>query len=161
VVPSWSLLSIEDVEWDDPKGFSSFTMAIRCLLDVDPSAVFYRGLEGKENAILDFATERGVFLLLGECGIAARCLHYGHAYRIEEYHDGRTLTPEDLTDPSVLKGIASELPSTSWSPTASLTCRSSSFSTTSGRRLRVPLSRTSDTSSHRASRRCAMSFGIS
>jgi thiamine kinase-like enzyme len=66
-------------------------------------------LEGKENAILDFETERDVFLLLGEYGIAARCLHYDETCRIEEFYEGRTLTPADLTDSNVLKGIAGEL----------------------------------------------------
>jgi thiamine kinase-like enzyme len=109
VFPEWSSLSTEDFEWDDPKGFSSFTMAIRCLRDVDPPAVLYRRLGGKENAILDFASEREVFLLLGEQHLAARCLHYDEECRIEEFYDGRTLTPRDLKDPIVLKGIAAEL----------------------------------------------------
>jgi thiamine kinase-like enzyme len=84
-------------------------MAIRCLRDVDPPAVLYRRLEGKENAILDFESEREIFLLLGEHGIAARCLHYDEASRIEEFYQGRTLTPTDLKDSSVLRGIATEL----------------------------------------------------
>lgn len=84
-------------------------MAIRCLRDVDPPAVLYRGLEGKENAILDFPTEREIFLLLGEQRIAAQCLHYDKKYRIEEFYDGRTLTPLDLKDSKVLRGIAAEL----------------------------------------------------
>ncbi|MEN8238111.1 MAG: phosphotransferase [Actinomycetota bacterium] len=107
--PQWRPLSLEDFEWDEPKGFSSFTMAIRCLRDVDPPAVLFRNLEGKENAILDSATEKEIFLLLGDQRIAARCLHYDDTCRIEEYYDGRTLTPEDLKDTKVLKGIASEL----------------------------------------------------
>ncbi len=109
VFPEWRSLSIEDFEWHDPKGFSSFTMAIRCLSDVDPPAVLYRGLEGKENAILDSGTEKDVFLLLGDHRIAARCLHYDDVCRIEEFYDGRTLTRHDLSDGNVLKGIASEL----------------------------------------------------
>jgi len=107
--PQWRPLSIEDFEWDAPKGFSSFTMAVRCLRYVDPPAVLYRRLEGKENAILDFATERNVFLLLGEHHIAAQCLSYDETCRIEEYFDGRTLMPEDLKHSDVLKGIATEL----------------------------------------------------
>ena len=102
-------MAIDDFEWDEPKGFSSFTMAIRALRDVDPPAVLYRGLAGKENAILDFATERDIFLLLGDKEIAARCLHYDETCRIEEYYDGRSLNPEDLKDSTVLKGIATEL----------------------------------------------------
>lgn len=109
VFPEWRLLTADDFEWDEPKGFSSFTMAVRCLRDVDPPAVLYRGLEGKENAILDFETEREVFQLLGEHRIAARCLHYDESCRIEEFYDGRTLTPADLKDRDVLKGIATEL----------------------------------------------------
>jgi thiamine kinase-like enzyme len=108
-LPEWHALSNGDFEWDEPKGFSSFTMAIRCLRDVDPPAVLYRRLEGKENAILDFKAEREIFLLLGEQGIAARCLHYDETCRIEEFYDGRTLTPADLKDSDVLRGIASEL----------------------------------------------------
>jgi choline kinase len=109
VFPEWSSLSSADFECDDPKGFSSLTMAVRCLADVKPPAVLYRGLEGKENAILDLASERDVFLLLGEHQIAARCLHYEETHRIEEFYEGRTLTPADLTDSDVLKGIAGEL----------------------------------------------------
>ena len=109
VFPQWRSLFNDDFEWDKPKGFSSFTMAIRCLRQVEPAAVLYRRLEGKENAILEFATEREVFLLLGENQIAARCLHYDETCRIEEYYDGRTLTPMDLKESTVLKGIASEL----------------------------------------------------
>lgn len=98
-----------DFEWDAPKGFSSFTMAIRCSREVYPPAVLYRRLEGKENAILDFVTEREVFLLLGEHDVAAHCLHYDETCRIEEYYDGRTLLPADLKDTNVLRGIAREL----------------------------------------------------
>jgi len=109
VFPEWRSLPTNDFEWDEPKGLSSFTMAIRCQRDVTPPAVLYRRLEGKENAILGFATEREVFLLLGEHSIAARCLHYDETCRIEEFYDGRTLTPADLKDSNVLKGIATEL----------------------------------------------------
>jgi thiamine kinase-like enzyme len=109
VFPEWRSLSDADFEWDEPKGFSSFTMGIRCLLDVQPPAVLYRELVGKENAILDFDAERDVFLLLGEHRIAARCLHYDDVCRIEEFYDGRTLTPVDLADSRVLRGIAVEL----------------------------------------------------
>jgi hypothetical protein len=57
----------------------------------------------------DFAMEREVFLLLGQHRIAARCLHCDDTCRIEEFYDGRTLTPVDLDDSDVLKGIATEL----------------------------------------------------
>jgi thiamine kinase-like enzyme len=109
VFPEWGPLSVDDFDWDEPKGFSSFTMAIRCLRDVEPRAVLYRKLEDKENAILDFEAEREIFLLLGEHGIAADCLHYDEVCRIEEFYDGRTLDPGDLSDSHVLKGIATEL----------------------------------------------------
>jgi hypothetical protein len=128
-------MSTDDFEWDPPKGFSSFTMAIRCLRAVEPQAVLYRKLEGKENAILDFETERDVFLLLGDNGIAARCLHHDDACRIEEYYDGRTLTPKDLRDSCVMKGIARELfRFHKLEPRISPTRHSSSCFTTGGRR---------------------------
>ncbi|MFV1998780.1 MAG: phosphotransferase, partial [Acidimicrobiia bacterium] len=81
----------------------------RCSRDVDPRAVLYRELENKDNAILDFDTERDVFLLLGEHGIAARCLHYDRSYRIEQFYEGLTLNPMDLKRSDVLRGIAREL----------------------------------------------------
>ena len=64
-LPGWRDLAIDDVEFDPPKGFSSFTMGVRAARDVDPPAVLYRRLAGKENAILDFEAERETFLLLG------------------------------------------------------------------------------------------------
>ena len=79
--PSWADLPISDFELDDPKGFSSFTMGIRCKKPVEPPAVLYRRLEGKENAILDFETEREVFLTLGANNIAARCFWTGSGHR--------------------------------------------------------------------------------
>ena len=109
VFPEWRPLSSRDFDFAAPKGFSSFTMAVRCLVDVEPRAVLYRELEGKENAILDPAMERDVFLLLGEHRIAARCLHYDETHRIEEFYAGRTLTPADLSDADVLRRIAGEL----------------------------------------------------
>jgi thiamine kinase-like enzyme len=108
-LPSWRGLTTGDFEFDQPKGFSSFTMGIRAKADVDPPAVLYRHLAGKENAILDFETERDTFLLLGEQHIAARCHHYDHTCRIEEFYSGRTLTAADLFVPDVLRGIADEL----------------------------------------------------
>lgn len=108
-VPSWRELSITDFDFDDPKGFSSFTMGVRARVAVDPPAVLYRHLEGKENAILDAATERSTFLLLGDSEIAAPCLQYDDVYRIEAFHDGRTLTADDVFDSDVQRGIANEL----------------------------------------------------
>ena len=109
-LPKWRDRAIDAFDFEDPKGFSSFTMSVRSKLgDTDPPAVLYRRLEGKENAILDFDREREVFLLLGEHRIAARCHHYDEAYRIEEFYDGRTLEPESLFDAAILEGIAGEL----------------------------------------------------
>lgn len=84
-------------------------MGVRCRRSVEPSAVLYRHLAGKENAILDFATERDTFLLLGDHDVAAHCYFYDDTCRIEEFYRGRTLTPEDLRVPDVLRKIADEL----------------------------------------------------
>jgi len=108
-LPAWRGLTIDDVDFDDPKGFSSFTMGVRPRVAVDPPAVLFRRLAGKENAILDFDTERDVFLLLGNAGIAARCLHYDDSCRIEEFYRGRTLTADDVFDPDIQRGVAAEL----------------------------------------------------
>ena len=81
-LPGWERLSIDDVDFEAPKGFSSITVTIRPRQPAEPPAVFYRRLEGKENAILDAAAERNVFLLLGDAGIAAECLHYGESFRL-------------------------------------------------------------------------------
>lgn len=102
-------MSAGDFEFDDPKGFSSFTMGIRCRKPVSPPAVLYRQLEGKENAILDFETEKQVFLTLGENDIAAHCHHYGDSCRIETFYQGRTLVGEDLFEAETLRRIADQL----------------------------------------------------
>lgn len=107
--PGWSAMSSEDFEFDDPKGFSSFTMGIRSLKPAEPDAVLYRQLEGKENAILDFETEKEVFLTLSQHEIATRCLHYKKNCRVEAFYHGRTLTMEDLTEPDHLRQIANQL----------------------------------------------------
>jgi len=113
VFPSWRSLTVEDFDFADPKGFSSFTMGIQARPDVsaeaDPPAVLYRHLEGKENAILDSAEEKRVFLLLGQHEIAARCLHYDDTCRIEEFYQGRTLTADDVYDAEMQQGVAGEL----------------------------------------------------
>jgi len=109
VFPNWSELSINDFEFDDPKGFSSFTMGIRTSQPVQPGAVLYRRLEGKENAILDYETEKEVFLTLGDEDIAARCHHYDETCRIETFYHGRTLVAKDLFDPENLRQIAGQL----------------------------------------------------
>ncbi|MCP5024940.1 MAG: phosphotransferase [Actinomycetia bacterium] len=108
-LPGWQGLTAADFEFDAPKGFSSFTMGVRSKGTAHPPAVLYRHLDGKENAILDFATERQTFLLLGEHEIAARCLHYDNTCRIEEFYRGRTLTAADVFDPTIQRGIANEL----------------------------------------------------
>ncbi len=109
VLPGWRDLGVDDVDFDPPKGFSSFTMGVRARRPVDPPAVLYRHLDGKENAILDADAEREVFLLLGRHDIAARCYHADETCRIEAFHDGRTLTRDDVFDPAVQRGIAGEL----------------------------------------------------
>lgn len=108
-IPSWRSLSIGDFDFDDPKGFSSFTIGVRANQPVDPPAVLYRQLEGKENAILDFEDERRVFLALGEAGIAAQCLHYDRQCRLESFYSGRTLTADDVFDPVLQRGVADQL----------------------------------------------------
>jgi thiamine kinase-like enzyme len=110
--PSWAGLRASDFDMDDPKGFSSFTMGIRAkphVLPLDPPAVLYRRLEGKQNAILDFDTEREVFLTLGGNQIAAHCHHYDDTCRVEAFYQGRTLTPDDLFDADTLAKIAAQL----------------------------------------------------
>lgn len=108
-LPGWRDLDIADVDFDEPKGFSSFTMGVRPRAGVDPPAVLYRHLDGKENAILDPGAEKRVFLRLGEEGIAARCLHYDDVCRIEDFYVGRTGTADDVFDARYQRGIAAEL----------------------------------------------------
>ncbi len=110
--PEWAGLSISDFDLDDPKGFSSFTMGIRAKAGskpLQPPAVLYRRLEGKENAILDFETEKEVFLALGANNIAARCYHYDRTCRIEAFYRGSTLQAADLFEPETLRKIAEQL----------------------------------------------------
>lgn len=109
VFPSWRSLTVDDVDFDDPKGFSSFTMGVRPKSSVEPPAVLYRQLAGKENAILDFDTERSTFLLLGEHDVAAHCYHYDDTCRIEAFYNGRTLTVDDVLDPDIQRRVAVQL----------------------------------------------------
>jgi thiamine kinase-like enzyme len=109
VLPDWAGLTVDRVEFANPKGFSSFTMMVRPLAEVSPPAVLYRRLEGKDNAILDARAERDVFLLLGEHTIAAHCLHYGEDFRLEEFFDGRTLTRHDVFDADFQAGVVAQL----------------------------------------------------
>ncbi|MGI9621450.1 MAG: phosphotransferase [Acidimicrobiales bacterium] len=106
---SWRGLSIADMVFASPKGFSSFTMGVRAPRGTEPEAVLYRHLETKENAILDGETEREVFLLLGQEEIAAACLHYDTGCRIEQFYEGRSLQAADVFDPRIQRGIAAEL----------------------------------------------------
>ena len=108
-VPAWRGLSVEDARFDPPKGFSSFTMGVHVDADVEPRSVLYRHLDGKENAILDAADERRVFLSLGDAGIAPRCLAYEPGHRLEEFYAGRTLTADDVFDPVIQQGVAEQL----------------------------------------------------
>jgi thiamine kinase-like enzyme len=103
------VLTLADVHFEPPKGFSSFTMVLRPKLDVDPPGVLYRRLRGKENAILPATEERDVFLLLSSAGISAECLHEDPGCRIEELLSGGTLTRHDVSNPEILRKIAVEL----------------------------------------------------
>lgn len=98
-----------DFEFDDPGGFSSFTMGIRSSKPVQPPAVLYRRLEGKENAILDYEAEKEVFLTLGAHNIAAHCHYYDKTCRIESFYQGRSLTANDLFEAENLRQIANQL----------------------------------------------------
>ncbi len=109
IFPEWAALSMADFTFADPKGFSSFTMGIQAKKMVQPKAVLYRRLEGKENAILDFETEKEVFLLLATHNIAAHCHYYDETCRIEAFYQGRTLQAEELFEPENLRKIANEL----------------------------------------------------
>ncbi|KAA3665451.1 MAG: hypothetical protein DWQ04_00565 [Chloroflexi bacterium] len=109
VFPNWATLSMDDFTFDDPKGFSSFTMGIQAKTAADPPAVLYRRLAGKENAILDYEVEKNVFLMLSTHKIAAHCYHYEPSCRIEAFYQGRTLQASDLFDPENLRKIANEL----------------------------------------------------
>ena len=107
--PGWAALTQGDFEFDNPKGFSSFTMGIRSRVPAEPNAVLYRRLEGKENALLNFETEKEVFLTLGANDIAAHCHHYDETCRIEAFYQGRTLVADDLFEPDNLRQIANQL----------------------------------------------------
>ncbi len=107
--PEWTSLAMDDFVFDAPKGFSSFTMGIRAKKEVQPPAVLYRRLEGKENAILGFETEKEVFLMLGAHDIAAHCHYYDARCRVETFYQGRTLRAEELFEPENLRKIAGEL----------------------------------------------------
>ena len=109
IFPAWRDVSIDRFEFDPPKGFSTFTMGVRALDPIEPPAVLYRHLEGKENAILDYGTEKSLFLKLGEESIAAHCHHYDDTCRIESFYPGRTLAAEDVYDHATLRKIGEQL----------------------------------------------------
>jgi|GEM_PF-271735 len=109
LLPGWEGLTEDQVHFEPPKGFSSFTMVVRPRVPVDPPGVLYRRLAGKDNAILDGPAERAVFLALGAGGVAPRCLHVDERTRLEELYSGRTLQRGDLTDPDVLARIGVQL----------------------------------------------------
>ena len=109
IFPDWASHSIADFDFDDPKGFSSFTMGIRSNKQAEPKAVLYRRLEDKENAILEFETEKEIFLNLAENNIAPHCHYYDRTCRIETFYDGRTLVAADLFEPENLRQIANQL----------------------------------------------------
>ena len=108
-IPAWRDLSVDVARFDPPKGFSSFTMGVHVQADVEPRSALYRHLDGKENAILDGANERDVFLSLGDAEIAPRCLAYESDHRIEQFYAGRTLTADDVFDPAIQRGVAEQL----------------------------------------------------
>lgn len=110
--PEWRGLNAADFYFDEPKGFSSFTMGIRVADEskrVAPPAVLYRQLSGKENAILDFTTERDTFLLLGQAKVAAHCYQYDETHRLEKFYVGRTLRAGEVFDPDIQRKVANEL----------------------------------------------------
>ncbi len=108
-IPAWREIPDKEFQCTPPRGFSTFTMSVRCDRDVDPPAVLYRHLEGKENAILDHDDEKRLYLMLADEGIAPECYAYENAYRLEQFYEGRTLTREDLKSPDVLRRIGEQL----------------------------------------------------
>ena len=92
--PERQPLSAEQFDFDDPKGFHHSQWVFEARVAVQLPAVLYRKLAGKENAILDFATERDVF-----CWRRADCrplLLPRRDLSDWAFYDGRTLSAEDL-----------------------------------------------------------------
>ena len=108
-LPGWRGFEVSDFDFAPPKGFSTFTMAVRAKVPATPAAVLYRRLAGKDNAILDAGAERAVFLALADAGVAPRCHHYERGFRLEGFYEGGTLGAEDVFDPATLRGIAAQL----------------------------------------------------
>lgn len=105
----WRDATLDAFTFADPKGFSTFTMAVRASGGRDPAGIMYRRLAGKENAILGPEAERAVYMTLSDAGVAARCHHYASGFRLEELYEGRTLTRHDLTDDATLSRIGEQL----------------------------------------------------
>ena len=99
-VPAWRDVDLADVDFVPPKGFSSFTMGVHVAVEVEPRAVLYRHLDGKENAILYGENERAVFLSLGDAGIAPRCLAYEADHRIETNTELRPGNSNEVIEPA-------------------------------------------------------------
>ena len=106
----WAAMSIEDFEFDDPKGFSSFTMGVRSLKpELNLLPCFTGTLMVKRTPYWILRPTREVFLTLSQHEIAAHCHHYDETCRIEAFYQGRTLAMEDLWEPENLRQIADQL----------------------------------------------------
>ncbi len=108
-LPGWRGLGTSAFEFAPPKGFSTFTMAVRAKVPATPPAVLYRRLAGKDNAILEADAERAVFLALGDAAIAPHCYHYEPGFRLEAFYSGATLSAHDVFDPVTMRGVAAQL----------------------------------------------------
>lgn len=108
-VPAWRGLGHDDFEFSPPRGFSSFTMAVRCRAAVEPPAVLYRALDHKPNALLGHQMERGVYEALDAAGVAAPLIAYADDHRIETFFEGESLVRQDLADHAVLAQIGERL----------------------------------------------------
>lgn len=84
-------------------------MGIRCNQVVQPEAVLYCRLEGKDNAILNFEMEKEVFLTLGSHKIAVHCYYYDKTCRIESFYKCHTLRADELFKPENLRQIARQV----------------------------------------------------
>lgn len=107
-VPSWRGLPRAAFELSPPRGFSSFTMTVRCHVTA-PFGVLYRQLGPKPNTLLSHTDERGVYEALADAGVAAPLVAYEGTHRIEEFYEGRSLTREDLRDHELLRKIGQQL----------------------------------------------------
>lgn len=108
-VPAWADLSDDDFETTPPRGFSSFTMVVRCRRAVEPHALLYRHLADKPNALLPHDEERRIYEALVRAGVAAPCVAYERDYRLEAFYEGRSLRADDLEDHDILAAIGEQL----------------------------------------------------